>query len=388
MNENHPSMESEVAKPVEFRIVRDSHVRQLLRDRTEAIVEAAYHNGTDALVFLDKSARPISWLFRELWKKNHGTLNRPQIRFINVGRPKEGKLAVDADARPVSTDAVEELRTLFGSQFTGKDVTIVDDLSATGKTLEAATRVFREAFPTARVDATFVSDGWDMPEDRFPWSEIPGSTDILELSESIVSHSALAHRIEAAHEVLLGQLRDALGAKAQTVTMKKEIDKALAATGNGRDLVGDLEGVLACMQILCGKEPVPADHMARVATAIETANRTFPSFKRGAKGPSSVELYAKVAEIDVLAEELAIAADFWPGPPHWGNAHGELDKMLSDCRSDAARILRPEERPEFVASSRIAREAAAYADPARLASLAAQLRAEMKAIAAMLVSEG
>ncbi len=387
MNENQPSMESEVAKPVEFRIVRDSHVRQLLRDRTEAIVEKVYSDGTDAVVFLDKGARPISWLFREVWKKNHGTLNRPQIRFVNVGRRKDVLHTTGPFAGPVSSDAVAELRTLFGSQFADKDVTIVDDLSATGRTLEAATRVFQESFPTARVDTAFISDAWDMPKDRFPWSEIPGSTDVLELSEIIVSHSALEHRIDALHELALGKLRDALGAKARTVTMKKEIDKALAATGNGRDLIGDLEGVLAHMQLLCASEPVPADLMARVASAIEDAKRAFPSFKRGAKGPSTADLYAKVAEIDVLAEELATAADFWPGPPHWGNAHGELDDMLSDCRDDAARILCPDDRPEFVASSWIAREAAQYADPARLAGLADQLRAEMKGIAAMPVSK-
>ncbi|MEI6510692.1 MAG: hypothetical protein WCO25_01465 [Candidatus Uhrbacteria bacterium] len=386
MNENRPSVEQETAKSVEFRIVRDSHVRRLLRDRTEAIVEAAYHNGTHALVFLDKSARPISWLVREVWKKNHGMLNRPQIRFMNVGKPEGGRLAIDAP-RSVSPDAVAELRRLFGSQFADKDVMIVDDLSATGKTLETATRVFQEAFPSARVMTTFVSDAEDMPEDRFPWSEIPGSTDVLELSETIVSHSALEHRIDPVHEMLLTRLRDALGAKARGVTMKKEIDRALAAIGNGRDLVGDLEGVLAHMQILCATEPVPVDLMSRVVTAIEAAKRAFPSFKRGTKGPSSVELYAKVAEIDVLAEELATAADFWPGPPHWGNAHGELDEMLSDCRKDAERILRPDDRPEFVASSRIAREAAAYADPARLAGLADQLRAEMKEISKMPVTK-
>jgi len=385
MNENQPSMESEVAKPVEFQIVRDRHLRAFLHDRTEAIVEKVYSEGTDALVFLDKGARPISWLFRELWKKNHGTLNCPQIRFINVGRPQEGKWAINANERPVSPDAVGELRRLFGSQFADKDVMIIDDLSGTGKTLEAATRVLRDAFPTARVDATFVSDGWDMPDDHFPWHSIPGSTDVLELSESIVSHSALAHRIEALHDILLGRLHDAL--EVPKGSMKKEIDKALATTGNGRDLVGDLEGVLANMQILCKKEPVPADLMARVALAIKDANRAFPSFKRGTKAPSTVELYAKVAQIDILAEELATAADFWPGPPHWGKAHGELDEMLSDCRKDVARILRPDERPEFVASSRIAREAAAYADPARLAILADQLRAEMKEIAKMPVSK-
>ena len=147
----------------------------------------------DHIVYLDKSARPVSWLINMFWeefanKQGDSVIPRPPHSYINIdrapwfrnvginvsddGRQKEnGELATYKDfvnnIHNLDPRHLAEIRALYipggiekedadwiSSQPTildGKRIIIVDEVSRTGSTLEIAKHIFRLAFPNADV---------------------------------------------------------------------------------------------------------------------------------------------------------------------------------------------------------------------------------------------
>lgn len=146
----------------------------------------------DHVVYLDKSARPVSWLVNLFWddfacKNTDGSIRkRPKHSYINIdrapwfrnvgievnddGRQKEnGELATYSDfVRNLSNlkdRHLAEIRALYidggietetiedvlssPSILDGKRILIVDEVSRTGSTLQIAEHLFRLAFPDA-----------------------------------------------------------------------------------------------------------------------------------------------------------------------------------------------------------------------------------------------
>lgn len=133
----------------------------------------------DVVVWLDKSARPLAWLTKELW----GTLARdietgevpeaPDFKFVNIDR-EQWVNTVDPngvgriDMKQVDKGIIRSLRSIFISptakrdglteaidsapaELDGKTVLVVDEVRSTGRTARIAKDFFEEAFPTARV---------------------------------------------------------------------------------------------------------------------------------------------------------------------------------------------------------------------------------------------
>ena len=137
----------------------------------------------DFVVWLDKSARPVSWLTKELWPviaadKDGGVPEMPKFRYVNIDREQwvndvdpngTGRLEIDN----VSPRIISSLRSIFvkpeqrsthlgeeidnaETEFDGKTVLIVDEVIATGRTLRIAKEFFQKAFPEAR----FATSHW------------------------------------------------------------------------------------------------------------------------------------------------------------------------------------------------------------------------------------
>lgn len=152
-------------------------------DRQEAV---------DHVVYLDKSARPVSWLVNMFWsefavKDEQGKpVKRPPHTYVNIdrspwfrkvginvsddGRQKEnGELATYSDfinnIGNLTKRHLAEVRALFMEDgieeedvdsimdsptiLDGKRVLIVDEVSRTGSTLNIAVHIFKLAFPKA-----------------------------------------------------------------------------------------------------------------------------------------------------------------------------------------------------------------------------------------------
>lgn len=132
----------------------------------------------DYVVWLDKSARPVEWLTRDLWDTLAVDLETgdipmmPKSRFVNIDREQWvntvdplgiGRMDIDL----VDISIVRSLRSIFiepkykqhidesidssPSELDGKTILIVDEVKSTGRTLDIAQKFFERAFPTSVV---------------------------------------------------------------------------------------------------------------------------------------------------------------------------------------------------------------------------------------------
>lgn len=175
--------------------LRSEYVRrtdELIRQMTEGIEieDPVTHEKSferpDAVVYLDKSARPVEWLVRELWPKlascpGEPTPERPQSFFVNIDREQwvntidpEGKGTVDINR--LDPTVIRSLRSIFVSPkqkerglsedidatpsiLDGKTILIVDEVFSSGRTLTYATKFFQKAFPTTKIAGAYWMGG-------------------------------------------------------------------------------------------------------------------------------------------------------------------------------------------------------------------------------------
>jgi len=136
----------------------------------------------DFVVWLDKSARPVSWLTKELWPvlapDAQGKVpDMPQFRFVNIDREQWVNTIDPTGTGTMNIDKVDDtiirsLRSIFvapshkhgeltkdldsaPTEFDNKTVMIVDEVRSSGRTLEFSQRFFEKAFPTARIATTY-----------------------------------------------------------------------------------------------------------------------------------------------------------------------------------------------------------------------------------------
>ncbi len=150
----------------------------------------------DHVIYLDKSARPVCWINNIFWdaftnkpRPNHSFLAIDRKEWFNrVGIPVDGKaykkdgdksMAKFADflmkKDNVSKEDIARIRSLFipggienedietimntPTILDGKNITIVDEVSASGSTLEIAKHLLSHAIPKATVNGCTY---WDM----------------------------------------------------------------------------------------------------------------------------------------------------------------------------------------------------------------------------------
>ncbi len=167
----------------EYVHLTDEIVRQLTDGiRVEDPVSGEYiYEKPDYVVWLDKSARPVAWLTRDLWpllaQDENGKVPKiPESRFVNIDREQwvntvdpNGTGMVDIDR--VDESVIRSLRSIFvvpeykkeglteaidqaPAELDGKTILIIDEVKASGKTLDIAHKFFQRAFPTARIGTT------------------------------------------------------------------------------------------------------------------------------------------------------------------------------------------------------------------------------------------
>lgn len=134
----------------------------------------------DVVVWLDKSARPLSWLTKEVWPQlatdaDGVTPEIPEFKFVNIDREQwvnqvdpEGTGYMNIDR--IDPSIIRSLRSLFVSvsdkkdgltekvdsaktALDGKTIMIVDEVNASGRTLDIAQKFFKRAFPDTAVGA-------------------------------------------------------------------------------------------------------------------------------------------------------------------------------------------------------------------------------------------
>jgi hypothetical protein len=129
------------------------------------------------VVFLDKSARPVSWLVRELWDTlapepgSDEIPQQPAFKFLNIDRGRlKDQLDPNGtggyDASYFDEEQIIGLRSIFNEKHDGsfdapnlldnQRILIVDEVLATGATMEMAKCLLKRAYPTS----TFQGEHW------------------------------------------------------------------------------------------------------------------------------------------------------------------------------------------------------------------------------------
>jgi hypothetical protein len=170
----------------------------------------------DVVVWLDKSARPISWLIDGMWPNNDdGTKTPglwpllaadkdgvipplPQFRYVNIDR-EQWVTSIDptgegySDVSKIDTTVIRSLRSIFvapkhktkyaeglaedidhaPAELDGKTILIIDEVRSTGRTLQYAENFFKRAFPTASVATAHWMGGQAMIGEAVGNADIP-----------------------------------------------------------------------------------------------------------------------------------------------------------------------------------------------------------------------
>ncbi len=159
----------------------------------------------DKVIFLDKSARPLAWLVRDLWDTlapdpgSDDIPERPDFKFLNIDREQwRGEMDPNGinllDANKVAEEKITGLRAIFGrhsdgspdasNEMDGKVIMIVDEVRSTGDTLQIAELLVKRAFPTSHVFGThWMSGMFSLPGKGIGNADVPvwyrdDSTDI------------------------------------------------------------------------------------------------------------------------------------------------------------------------------------------------------------------
>lgn len=154
----------------EYRPAFESPEKQeCLRQRTADLIERVMEENIQTLVFMDRSARPLSWALRAAWDKERLGRDLPKIKFVNIGREKADILGYQGSApgryefgsevewqgaveeywrKLDSDDYVAALKRDLGQDALHREqILLVDDWSESGYSIGVAKDFFRRHLP-------------------------------------------------------------------------------------------------------------------------------------------------------------------------------------------------------------------------------------------------
>lgn len=180
---------------IEYRDIEDPDNPELSRQKP------------DAMIFLDKSARPVSWFMDAFWDQfaKEGS-EKPEFDFLNIDRTNwfmsqghRREIAErflgpsDFDIEKVSKEDLARIRAQFvvgdideatwqdevwnmPTTLDGKNVVIVDEVKSQGGTLSIATQLLKRALPESTVSGSYfwesdrrlVNNGKELQIDSVP----------------------------------------------------------------------------------------------------------------------------------------------------------------------------------------------------------------------------
>lgn len=257
----------ETAPQVEFEILKNPETRERLRAHMGAFIREVHEAKIDTLIFLDRSARPLSWLFREMWPQIYPDKPQlcPEIHFVNIGtssyvhkagethRKQQPNFGGDSALVSLSWEEKERLQqrlgesvehhqwltpadvplsfgksvagnadpsilhAMYGEKLDYREVLIVDDISVSGQTELIALAIFSKSFPEAlsfQATSFFHRAPDDLSKkdrDLIPWFQRGGLSGVLETpdvkfrSDALNTENAksIADQLKARRELLV-----------------------------------------------------------------------------------------------------------------------------------------------------------------------------------------
>lgn len=201
----------------------------------------------DTVVWLDKSARPVSWFVDAFWEQYAKPgVERPDDEFLNIDREnwfvRQGHNRIDAGTRlgpndfditKVPDEDIARIRALFTvgeidkddwqrsvwelpTRLDGQNILVIDEVKNKGGTLKIATELIRRAVPSAVVSGDYFwragtyaldSKGHEMQMESAPvWYDADDEygRGVGEISKSYWKHEYDTNPTEENYKRLLG----------------------------------------------------------------------------------------------------------------------------------------------------------------------------------------
>lgn len=172
-------------------------LRQQYAQLTDKLIYSIQKEKPKHLIFLDKSARPVAWMLKELWPimasdENGEVDEMPSINFLNIDREQWRVYVKDDDSGMIDVsrlprETFEDLRSIFTdkvtskkdtfperSKFDNEKIMLIDEVRVTGDTLEIASDMLKEAFPNSEV----ITNWWMIPEVKSKPGQPPRNNNI------------------------------------------------------------------------------------------------------------------------------------------------------------------------------------------------------------------
>ncbi|MEK7159809.1 MAG: hypothetical protein AAB575_02765 [Patescibacteria group bacterium] len=185
-----------------------------IKNHAEIMIDRIHFEKPSALVFLDRAARPISWILVEAWKKRYPKEKLPPIKYIDIG-PVKRRLAKEAPAdgrnnlfdpnqgldnyfdknewheRTINSEKtkkiwqkleVDDVLKKMSPDLNGKNgtVLIIDDYPGSGRTAQLAQDFLKFHFPDIRFETdTFFNeiDVMNFNKKNFMGTALPWNTE-------------------------------------------------------------------------------------------------------------------------------------------------------------------------------------------------------------------
>lgn len=102
------------------------------------------------IFFLDRSARPVAYIFRKLFSVYYPKISSPAIRFINIGQNGIAPISYEMSFNgPASI-----IKDIYGGHIDSRaTILIIDEWSQTGVTIKKAEKLLSDAFPEATIQS-------------------------------------------------------------------------------------------------------------------------------------------------------------------------------------------------------------------------------------------
>ncbi|MFH0891154.1 MAG: hypothetical protein V1867_00070 [Candidatus Falkowbacteria bacterium] len=153
----------------------------LIKAKVKEALAIIKKNRIDACVFLDKAARPLSWVLSRVAKRVLDEKSVPLMKYINIGSEKRGGRSVkEIVAELKNTPDFLRLKEQW-SDLKGKNIMIVDDIKNTGESLKLAESAVGEILETEKIKIFFFDeiDDDENEESSAGFSWRPGSMNAL-----------------------------------------------------------------------------------------------------------------------------------------------------------------------------------------------------------------
>lgn len=105
---------------------------ECIKTRTQELINKIIKQDIEGVFFLDRSARPISWMLREAWDEKKLKRPKPEINFLNFGQEKQALVHFGGGRENISYTAYIEK---------GKLEFALNELKEADKTVELKKRI-------------------------------------------------------------------------------------------------------------------------------------------------------------------------------------------------------------------------------------------------------